>query len=261
VVADDPGNVVHQHGKREHAHSYLGPHRHFGLLLQSSRLGATSDHLHAAHPHEHGHAAHTHGQIDQDVLRSSEGIRAVSMSLAVLALTAVLQAVLVSLTGSVALLADLIHNAADALTAIPLALAFFMRSLRAERGAGYGIVGVIFASALVAGAEALDRLVHPAHLHGLGLVVAAGVVGFAGNEVAARIRLTMGTHLHSAALVADGRHARVDGVVSLSVVVGAALVWVGVHGADAVVGLGISLLMLRISWTTLRTIRADAVRA
>jgi len=182
-------------------------------------------------------------------------VRAVALSLAVLAATALLQAVVFVATASVALFADLIHNAGDALTAIPLAFAFIVGSDRAERWAGYAVVGAILVSASVAGIEAVRRLVHPEHLDHLGALALAGVIGFAGNELAARVRLRSGRRINSAALIADGQHARVDGFVSLGVVVAAAAVAVGLPRADPIVGLAITALILRITLQAWRTIR------
>ena len=190
-------------------------------------------------------------------MRSRAGVRAVSASLAVLAVTAALQAIVFLLSGSVALLADLIHNGGDALTAIPLAIAFLARSERGERAAGYVVVLTIFVSAVVAAVAALNRLVHPEHLDALGALALAGAVGFAGNEIAARIRLRAGHRLNSPALVADGHHARVDGFVSLGVVVSAAVVAAGVKIADPIIGLAITGLILRITAQAWRTIRSD----
>jgi cation diffusion facilitator family transporter len=183
-------------------------------------------------------------------------VRAVSASLAVLLVTAVLQAVVFATTGSVALLADLIHNFGDALTAIPLGAAFLLRSARAERRAGYFVVGAIFISAAVAAAESVDRLVNPRGIDHLGVVALAGAIGFAGNELAARVRLRAGARLDSPALIADGNHAKADAFVSLAVVASAAAVAVGLAAADPLIGLGISILILRITWQSWRTVRA-----
>jgi cation diffusion facilitator family transporter len=181
-------------------------------------------------------------------------VRAVSASLAVLLVTALLQVVVYLATSSVALLADLIHNFGDALTAIPLGAAFLLRSERAERGAGYFVVGAIFVSAAVAAFESIDRLVHPQTIDHLAAVARAGAVGFAGNELAARVRLRAGARLQSPALIADGNHARVDGLVSLAVVASAAVVALGVDVADPLIGLAITLVILRITWQSWQTI-------
>ena len=154
-----------------------------------------------------------------------------------------------------ALLADLIHNFGDALTAIPLGLAFFLRSARGERIAGLGVVLAIFISALVALWQTVERLVHPRALSHLWLLAAAGLIGFVGNEVAAQVRLRAGRRLQSAALVADGNHARVDGFVSLGVLASAAVVGLGLNVADPIIGLLITLVILRITWDSWRTVR------
>lgn len=168
-----------------------------------------------------------------------------------------MQALIFALTGSVALLADLIHNFGDALTAVPLGIAFFLRSARGERLAGLAIVLAIFASACVALYETIQRLIHPQTLTHLWVLAAAGVIGFAGNEVAAQIRLRGGRRLVSAALIADGNHARVDGFVSLGVVGSAILVALGVPRGDPIVGLAITIVILKVTWDSWRTIRAD----
>jgi cation diffusion facilitator family transporter len=209
----------------------------------------------AGHSHEHGHHEHSHGLVDRSILRSHAGVRAVSWSLGILTLTAVAQAFIYSRTLSVALLADLIHNFGDALTAIPLGLAFWLRSLRGERIGGLAVVLAIFISALVALVQTIERFVHPRTLSHLWLLAAAGVIGFVGNEVAAQVRLRAGRRLQSAALVADGNHARVDGFVSLGVLASAAVVALGLKLADPVIGLVITLVILRITWESWHTVR------
>jgi cation diffusion facilitator family transporter len=203
-----------------------------------------------------GEHEHSHGLVDRSILRSRAGIRAVSLSLAILTLTALAQALIYSRTLSVALLADLIHNFGDALTAIPLGLAFFFRSLRGERLAGLAVVLAIFISALVALGQTIERFIHPRSLTHLWLLALAGVIGFVGNEIAAQVRLRAGHRLQSPALVADGNHARVDGFVSLGVLASATVVAVGLKLADPIIGLLITLVILRItreSWETIRT--------
>ncbi len=199
--------------------------------------------------HEHSHAI-----VDRSILRSRAGIRAVSLSLAVLIATAVAQAFIYSRTLSVALLADLIHNFGDALTAIPLGLAFFLRSLRGERLAGMAVVIAIFISALVALGQTIERFIHPRTLSHLWLLAAAGVIGFVGNEVAAQVRLRAGRRLQSPALVADGKHARVDGFVSLGVLASATAVASGLEIADPIIGLVITFVILHITWESWQTI-------
>jgi cation diffusion facilitator family transporter len=177
--------------------------------------------------------------------------------LAVLAATAGLQLVVFMLSGSVALLADLIHNTGDALTAVPLGIAFFAMNRRWERRAGYVVVLVIFVSACVAAAEAVNRLLNPRSLDHLAALAAAGLIGFVGNEIAARIRLRGGRRLESPALIADGHHARVDAYVSLGVIASAAFVAGGFDRADPLVGLAITVVILRITFQAWRTIGAD----
>jgi len=202
-----------------------------------------------------GHAAHSHGLIDPSIKRSREGVRAVAAALAVLGLTAILQAAVFVASGSVALLADLIHNGGDAATAIPLGIAFALRSARAERWAGYAVVLAIFASACVAAFESVMRLIEPRDVEALVPLALAGVVGFVGNWVAAIIRTSAGRRLSSPALVADGAHARADAYVSLAVVASAAAVATGLQIADPLIGLAITSVILRITWESWRTVR------
>lgn len=211
------------------------------------------DHHHG-HSHGHGHG-HSHGLIDPSITRSREGVRVVAVSLLVLLVTALVQLAIYVSTGSVALLADLVHNAGDAFTAVPLAIAFLMRSARAERAAGYAVVGVIFVSACVAAYEVVDRLLNPRDLTGLWALAAAGAIGFAGNEIAARVRLRGGRRLASPALVADGNHARADGLVSLAVVASAAVAAAGFPLGDPLIGLAITAMILRITWQSIGTLR------
>ena len=206
--------------------------------------------------HDHGHS---HGRLDPSIVRSHAGMRAVSVSLVVLMATTLLQVVVFVLSGSVALLADLIHNFGDALTAVPLGIAFFLRSARGEKGAGYFVVATIFVSALVALWQTIERLLNPQSLSYLWAVAAAGLVGFVGNEIAALIRLRAGKRLDSPALIADGYHARTDGFVSLSVVGSALLVSLGLEFGDPLVGLAIALVILRITWQSWQTVHRRAV--
>jgi cation diffusion facilitator family transporter len=206
--------------------------------------------------HHRGPSHHSHGLVDRSIVRSRAGVRAVAISLAVLGATAAIQAVIFVLSGSVALLADLIHNFGDALTAVPLAIAFIAMSARAEQWAGYAIVLAIFVSACIALVETIQRVINPQELTHLWALAAAGLVGFLGNEIAAQVRLRAGRRLDSPALVADGKHARVDGYVSLGVVASAALVALGFELGDPIVGLLITLVILRISRDSWRIIRA-----
>jgi len=228
------GGDRHRHGELIHSHPHNGPHAHHG------------------HSHDHGHS---HGLIDPSIKRSREGLRAVGLSLAALSLTAVLQVAIYVATGSVALLADLIHNFGDAATAIPLGIAFLLRSARAERVAGLFVVFAIFVSACVAGIESVNRLVHPHEPTGLPVLAAAGLIGFGGNWVAAIIRTRAGRALDSPALVADGNHARADAYVSLAVVAGAIVVALGLQIADPLIGLGITAVIIKITWDSWWTIQ------
>jgi cation diffusion facilitator family transporter len=159
-------------------------------------------------------------------------------------------------TNSVALLADLIHNGGDALTAVPLGIAFYLRSARGEKLAGLFVVLAIFVSACVALYETIVRLIHPQSLSHLWALAAAGVIGFVGNEIAAQVRLHGGKRLDSPALIADGNHARADGFVSLGVVASAAFVALGLPIADPIIGLAITVVILKLTWDSWRTIRA-----
>jgi cation diffusion facilitator family transporter len=215
-------------------------------------LGA-ADHTHG---HDHGHS---HGLVDDSIKRSREGLRAVALSLLLLGLTAAAQALVFALSGSVALLADLIHNGGDALTAVPLGIAFVLRSRRAEGIAGLAVVLAIFISAVVAGVEAVRRLIEPNPPDHLGALAAAGAIGVAGNYLAAMVRTRAGRRLGSAALVADGAHARADALVSAAVILTAAVVALGAPVADPLIGLAITVAILRITWQSWLTVR-DEVR-
>ncbi len=193
--------------------------------------------------------------MDDSIKRSREGIRAVLLSLAVLGAAAAAQAAIFAVTDSIALLADLVHNVGDALTAVPLGIAFAMGSVVAERRAGLFVVAAIFISACVAGLEAVQRLIHPSTPDHLGAVAAAGAIGYLANFAAGAIRTRAGRRLASPALVADGHHARADAYVSLAVVASAAAVAVGVPVADPLIGLGITAVILRITWQSWRTVR------
>lgn len=212
-------------------------------------------HHHEEREHEHGHS---HGLVDPSIKRSRAGLRAVSISLAVLGATAAIQTAIYVATGSVALLADLIHNFGDALTAVPLGTAFLLRSASAERFAGLGVVLAIFVSACVAGVFAIEKLISPhapKHLLALGI---AGAIGFLGNEFAAQVRLGAGRRLDSPALIADGYHARTDGFVSLGVMLSAALVALGLPLADPVIAIIITGVILHITWQSWVTVTGAA---
>jgi cation diffusion facilitator family transporter len=173
----------------------------------------------------------------------------------VLGAAAIAQTAIFALSGSVALLADLIHNFGDALTAVPLGIAFVMRSQRAEQFAGLAVVAAIFISACVAGAEAIQRLIHPSAPNHLVALAAAGAIGYAANWLAARIRTHAGRRLDSPALIADGNHARADAYVSLAVIASAIVVALGLPAGDPLIGLAITIVILRITWQSWRTVR------
>jgi cation diffusion facilitator family transporter len=212
-------------------------------------------------PHSHDAA----DSIDDALEASHEGVRALKISLFVLLLTTLLQFAVVTMSGSVALLADTVHNFADALTAVPLWVAFVVgRRMasrrytfgygRAEDLAGLFIIAVVAISAVVAAWQSIARFIHPEPLHNLWWVVAAGLIGFAGNEAVAIYRIRVGQRIGSAALVADGVHARIDGFTSLAVVVGAAGAMLGFPLADPIVGLLISATIIVLLWGTVRSI-------
>jgi cation diffusion facilitator family transporter len=236
----------HRHGAVEHSHPHDGPHTHDD---------APPAHHH--HAHDHGGHGHSHGLVDASIVRSREGVRVTVLALLVLGLTAAAQIVVYALSGSVALLADLIHNAGDALTAVPLGIAFALRSARGERWAGLAIVATIFVSACVAAVEAVSRLVHPTTPGHLVALAVAGAIGFLGNHVAGILRTRAGRRLDSPALIADGNHARADAYVSLAVIASAVAIAVGVPILDPLIGLAITVVILRITWQSWRTVHAS----
>jgi len=210
------------------------------------------------HDHDHGHG-HTHGAVDPSIATSERGIWAVKWSFVGLFATALAQIVVVVLSGSIALLSDTIHNFGDAATAVPLWIAFALTRLGASRRFPYGygrvedlagvmVVLIILFSAVVAAYQAIERIIHPQPVGLLWAVALAGVVGFVGNEGVAVFRIRVGRQIGSAALIADGYHARTDGWTSLAVVVGAIGVWLGYPLADPIVGLLIAAAILVIVW-------------
>ncbi|KQR53735.1 cobalt transporter [Leifsonia sp. Leaf336] len=255
--------AAHTHHDHPHDHDHTHEHTH--------------DH---EHPHDHDHPTgfkgflyglfvpHSHDaadSIDDALEASTEGVRALKISLFVLLGTTLLQAVIVAFSGSVALLADTVHNFSDALTAIPLWVAFVLGRRvasrrytygfgRAEDLAGLFIIAVVALSAVVAAWQSIDRLFHPHPLENIGWVVVAGLIGFAGNEAVAIYRIRVGRRIGSAALVTDGVHARIDGFTSLAVVIGAIGVMLGFPLADPIVGLLISAAIIVLLWGTVRSI-------
>ncbi len=212
-----------------------------------------------------GGNGHTHGVIDPTIASTECGIWAIKWSFVILALTAALQIVVVFATSSVALLADTIHNVADATTAIPLWIAFKLAQReptatftygygRVEDLAGIAIVVVILFSALVAGYQSIERLINPQPIAYLGWLALAGLIGFVGNELVAVLRISVGREINSAALIADGYHARTDGLTSLAVVAGAIGVWLGFPLADPIIGLLITLVIFGIVWQSAKAV-------
>jgi cation diffusion facilitator family transporter len=252
VSTQDPG-VGHGHGQEGSHEHHHGP---------DAQRRTVRDRLsHVLRPHSHDAA----DSIDDALESSARGIRAVKISLVALGATSLTQLAVVAISGSVALLADTIHNFSDALTALPLWLAFAIGRRtptrrytygygRAEDLAGLFVVAMIALSAVVAGYESVSRLIHPRPVDHLGWVALAGLVGFLGNEAVAIFRIRVGRQIGSAALVADGLHARTDGLTSLAVVVGAAGVAAGWTAADPVVGLLITAAILAVLWTAMRDI-------
>jgi cation diffusion facilitator family transporter len=209
---------------------------------------------------EHSHD-HKHGVINPYIITSKRGIWALKWSLVGLMATAFLQAVVVCYSGSVALLADTIHNVGDALTAVPLWLAFHVGMWkptkrftygygRVEDLAGIAIVLTVLFSAVLAGYESINRLFHPQVIRVLWAVMAASLIGFVGNEIVAIFRINVGKEIASAALIADGHHARIDGLTSLAVFFAAIGVSIGFPLADPLVGVAITVAILRIVWAS-----------
>ena len=241
----------HHHGGDDHSHDH--EHHHPGGLKVF---------LHGLFvPHSHDSA----DSVDEAMESSTKGIRALKISLVVLAATSLLQLGVFAMSGSVALLADTIHNFSDALTAVPLWVAFALSRRQATRTYNHGfgrvedlaglfIVAMVALSAVIAGVESVARIFQPQPLSNLGWVLAAGLIGFAGNEIVAVYRIRVGKEIGSAALIADGVHARTDGFTSLAVVAGVIGVWLGFPLADPIVGILISLAIFVLLWGTARDI-------
>ena len=258
-------NDLHPHsgkgdGERE-SHTHASDHEHHHSIDHDHNAGLVARIRSAFAPHSHDAME----AIDEKLIANGEGMRTLKVSLGILALTAIVELAIVSVSGSVALLGDTIHNFADALTAVPLGLAFWLGRRpatkrytygygRAEDLAGIFIIVVIAASSGFTAYEAVHRLIHPEKIHQLGLVMAAGLVGFVGNELVAYYRIRAGRRIGSAALVADGLHARTDGVTSLAVVFGAIGVAAGILAADPIVGLLITVAILGVLRTAARDI-------
>ncbi len=207
----------------------------------------------------HDAFAHTHGAIDPSFFTTARGIWAIKWSFLGLMVTALFQILIVWISGSVALLADTIHNFADAATALPLWIAFLLARRKPSKGFTYGygrvedlagvaIVVTILVSAGFAGYESVQRFLHPRPVEYLGAVIGAAIVGFLGNEAVAWFRIKIGKEIGSAALIADGNHARVDGLTSLAVLIGTIGIWLGYPSADPIIGILITLVIIRVAW-------------
>jgi cation diffusion facilitator family transporter len=248
----DHDDHPHAHDEHDHLHDHPHPHEHEGHTHQHGPLGWLREAIPFLHGHHHGEMT-----IDKALETNDRGMWAVKVSLLALGATALFQVVIVWISGSVGLLADTIHNFSDALTAVPLGLAFLLGRRAATRRYTYGygraediagviIVLMILASAFVAGFESYQKLVHPQPLENAVWVVLAGLIGFLGNEAVAVFRIRVGREIGSAALVADGQHARTDGFTSLAVVFGALGSALGFPIADPIVGMFITLAILFI---------------
>jgi cation diffusion facilitator family transporter len=253
---EDPEHTGHDH---QHDHEH-------GSATAWGRFTRAVSELSGAHSHD---AAE---QVDNVLEADAAGRRAVLISLLGLAVTAAVQGAVVVLSGSVALLGDTLHNVADALTAVPLLIAFRLARRpaskrftygygRAEDLAGLFVIAMIALSAALAGYEAINRLVHPRTVSHLWLVAAAAVIGFLGNEIVARYRISVGRRIGSAALIADGLHARTDGLTSLAVLLGAAGVGLGWRQADPIIGLLITLAILAVLRSATRQVGARLMDA
>ncbi|MCH9736168.1 MAG: cation diffusion facilitator family transporter [Actinomycetia bacterium] len=253
-MTHDSGQHAHAHGHSHHDHGHAGS----GL---GGRAKAALREVFAPHSHD------ASDSIDDALESSAAGIRAVKISLVALGVTAMAQIVVVAISGSVALLADTIHNFSDALTAIPLWIAFVLGRRaptrrytygfgRVEDLAGLFVIAMIALSAAVAGYQSVNRLFNPVAIEHLGWVAAAGLVGFIGNELVAIYRIRVGRRIGSAALVADGLHARTDGFTSLAVLLGAGGVALGFPLADPIIGILITIAILAV----LRTAVLDVFR-
>ena len=241
-----------------HGHSHGDTHSHSHGAHGAHEQGAHSHNEHG-HTHDHGPHGHTHGTIDPTILTTGHGIWAVKWSFVGLLATTLIQIAIFYFSNSVALLADTIHNLGDACTAIPLGVAFVLGRRRPSKRFTYGygrvedlagvvVVLTILASAALAGYESVERFLHPKPVGYLWAVAVGSIVGFLGNEGVALFRIKVGREMGSAALVADGYHARVDGFASLAVLLSAAGVWLGYPLADPVIGMLMTLLILRIVW-------------
>ncbi len=215
-----------------------------------------SDTRHHEH-HQKSHTAHEHGLYDDPIVRSKEGLKVVFFSFLILLIASALQFMLFRMSHSVALLTDVIHNAGDSLTAIPLGIAFLLHSRKGELWAGYFIVFIVFLSAVIAAWQVIEKFIHPSTPDHLWFLFLAGVIGIIGNELAAYIRWQGGKKLHSPALTADGNHAKADGIVSAGIIVSSIFIAFGYPLADPIIGFFITLLILHSSWESFEVIKAS----
>lgn len=247
MSSHDDSHRDHSHGD-DHSHEDQHPH-------------ASHDHGEKEHGHDHGGSihGHTHGTIDPSIIATERGLWAIKWSFVGLLTTTLLQLGVVYYSHSIALLADTIHNLGDACTAIPLGIAFILGKRKPSKRFTYGygrvedlagvvVVLTILASAIVAGYESIQRFLHPQPVSYLWAVAAASIIGFLGNEGVAVFRIKVGKEMGSAALIADGYHARTDGIASLAVLLSVLGVWMGYPMADPIIGILMTLLILRIVW-------------
>ena len=255
----------HEHA-RDHNHGHDHDHGHEHGSSGWSRIRHGASEILGAHSHDSA------DQVDETLEADADGRRALLLSLLILAVTAAIQAAVVLLSGSVALLGDTLHNVADALTAVPLLIAFRLARRPATKRYTYGygraedlgglfVIAMITLSSVLTAGEAIDRLIHPRGVTHLWIVAVAAVVGFAGNEIVARYRIQVGRRIGSAALVADGLHARTDGFTSLAVLLGAGGVALGWRAADPIVGLVITVAILGVLRSAVRQVGARLMDA
>lgn len=253
---DQPHNEVHRHDHDDYGHNHDGPHGH----TQGTGLWGWLNTIF----HLHGHSKQQQRAADPALADSAEGIRTVWWALAALSITTVLQIIIVLISGSVALLADTVHNLGDSLNSIPLLIAFYLAHRAATRRYTYGFgkaedvagIFIVLSIAVSAGVglwESFAKLIHPAPMTNLGWVAAAAVIGFAGNEAVALLQIRVGRKIGSAAMVADGLHARTDGLTSLAVLVAVVGTYLGYPIVDPIIGLLIGVAILFITRDAMRT--------
>src|SRR6266542_2086337 len=268
MSSNDDFHLDHPH-EDEQPHGHDHPHKEDAHKQDDHEHGAHGhDHKGGAHGHDHGGGGahgHTHGTIDPSIISTQRGLWAIKWSFFGLMVTTLFQLVVVYFSSSIALLADTIHNLGDACTAIPLGIAFILGKRKPSKRFTYGygrvedlagvvVVLTILTSAIVAGYESIQRFLHPRPVGYLWAVVVAAIVGFLGNEGVAIFRIKVGKEMGSAALIADGYHARVDGFTSLAVLFSAIGIWLGYPLADPIIGGLITLAIFRIVWDSAREV-------